>query len=154
MLLHGMAAILPVEGTHWLIAIFVYLEWLSAPGSNMWRMPESIKSIHTPRGLPWGHTSYLRLREDCLTVSLPTIFFWKVPSTPLSLGSASLGSQLAQAGWWAAVLGLDGRGWEPVNLLPLSNRLCRQRASKLVPGENHQMQDCSSISPPGSCGLP
>lgn len=92
---------------------------------------QSVKSIHTPRGLPCGHTSYLRMREDCLTVSLPSIF-WKVPSTPLSLRSASLGSPLAQAGWPAAVLGLDGRGWERESLLPLSNRLCRQRDSKVV----------------------
>lgn len=91
---------------------------------------QSVKSIHTPRGLPWAHTSYLRMREDCLTASLPSI--WKIPNTPLSLGSASLGSPLAQAGWPAAVLGLDGRGWDRESLLPLSNRLCRQRDSKLV----------------------
>lgn len=47
---------------YWLIAIFVYLEWLSHSGPHMWRNAmQSVKSVHIPRGLPQGHTSCLHI---------------------------------------------------------------------------------------------
>lgn len=154
-LLHIMTAILPVEGTHWLIAIFVYLEWLSETDPSMWRNAmQSVKSTHIQkRSSTEPHWLSTHVRR--LLCSAPMFYFQKSQSKPLSLGCGSLSSWLAQAEW-RAVIQQDWMG-EIGNLRTSCHRATGcvdRRNSKLASGDNNQMQKCTDLSSPSSHDLP